>query len=174
MARTVNDHPFILQSDIFSSKKMTQKFSFSTVIEDAGGGGAYVTIPFEVENVFGKKRVKVKAWIDGELYRGSLVRMGGEAHILGIRKDIRDKIGKQLGDLVEVMLEEDTEPRVITIPPDVQGMLESHPDALEAFNGISYSHQKEYIRWIEGARHESTRHGRVVKLMEKINNARKG
>ena len=47
------------------------------VIEDAGTGGAYVTIPFDVEKTFGKKRVKVKALLGGEPYQGSLARMEG-------------------------------------------------------------------------------------------------
>jgi hypothetical protein len=40
---------------------------------------------------------------DGEPYRGSLVRMGADCHIVGIRKGIREKIGKGLGDLVSVV-----------------------------------------------------------------------
>ncbi len=36
--------------------------------------GAYVTVLFNVEAVFGKKRVKVKAVIEGIPYQGSLVR----------------------------------------------------------------------------------------------------
>lgn len=56
---------------------MTEKHSFRAVIEQADGGGAYVSIPFDVEKTFGKKRVPVKATIDGEPYRGSLVRRQG-------------------------------------------------------------------------------------------------
>ncbi|RPF42329.1 uncharacterized protein DUF1905 [Hydrogenoanaerobacterium saccharovorans] len=68
--------------------------------------GAYVEIPFDVKAVFGKGRVKVHATIDGEPYDGSLVRMGTPCHIIGIRKDIRAKIGKQAGDTVHVTVEE--------------------------------------------------------------------
>ena len=46
------------------------------------------------------------ATFDGETYDGSLVRMKTPCHILGIRKDIREKIGKQPGDTVHVTLEE--------------------------------------------------------------------
>lgn len=62
--------------------------------------GAYVEIPFDVKAEFGKGRVKVHATFDGEPYDGSIVRMGTPCHILGIRKDIRAKIGKQPGDMV--------------------------------------------------------------------------
>lgn len=68
--------------------------------------GAYVEIPFDVKAEFGKGRVPVSATFDGEPYNGSLVRMGTPCHILGIRKDIRAKIGKQPGDTVHVVLQE--------------------------------------------------------------------
>ena len=68
--------------------------------------GAYVEIPFDVKAFYGKGRVKVRATFDGEPYDGSLVRMKTPGHILGLRKDIRAKIGKQPGDTVTVTLEE--------------------------------------------------------------------
>jgi len=40
---------------------MSGKRTFRTVIENAGGGGAFVTVSFDVEKVFDKKRVKIKA-----------------------------------------------------------------------------------------------------------------
>ena len=61
--------------------------------------GAYVEIPFDVRAEFGRGRVPVHATFDG-----SLVRMKTPGHILGLRKDIRAKIGKQPGDQVEVCL----------------------------------------------------------------------
>jgi hypothetical protein len=68
--------------------------------------GAYVEIPFDVKEVFGKGRVPVHATFDGEPYDGSLVRMRTPCHIIGIRKEIRAKIGKQPGDTVRVVIKE--------------------------------------------------------------------
>ena len=56
--------------------------------------GAYVEIPFDVREEFGKGRVKVHATFDGVGYDGSLVRMGTPCHILGLRKDIRARSGR--------------------------------------------------------------------------------
>jgi hypothetical protein len=53
-----------------------------------------------------RERVPVTATFDGEHYDGSLVRMNTPGHILGIRKEIRAKIGKQPGDTVKVTLVE--------------------------------------------------------------------
>lgn len=67
---------------------------------------AYVEIPFDVKAAFGKARVAVHATFDGEPYDGQLVKMGTPCHLIGIRKDIRQKIGKQPGDTVAVTLTE--------------------------------------------------------------------
>ena len=84
-----------------------KKYEFDAVIQkEPDHGGAYVEIPFDVKAEFGKGRVPVHATFDGEPYDGSLVKMGTECHILGIRKDIRANIGKQPGDPVQVTLHE--------------------------------------------------------------------
>lgn len=68
--------------------------------------GAYIEFPYDVRTEFGKGRVKVHAEFDGAPYDGSLVRMKTPGHIIGLRKDIRQKIGKQPGDMVHVVLRE--------------------------------------------------------------------
>jgi hypothetical protein len=74
--------------------------------------GAYIQFPFDVKAEFGKGRVKVHANFDGVPYDGSLVNMGVKnpdgsvCYIIGLRKDIRLKIGKQAGDTVRVTITE--------------------------------------------------------------------
>ena len=147
---------------------MSIKQNFRGVIENAGSGGAYVRIPFDVEKIYGKKRVSVKVTINGEPYRGTLVRMGEPWHILIVLKEIRDKIGKTFGDEVEVILEEDTEPRVVEIPPDLRKALDNDPLAKTAYEKLSYTHQREYVRAILDAKHEETRRSRIVKTIEML------
>jgi len=147
---------------------MSSKQHFCASIEDAGGGGAYVTIPFDVEQVFGKKRLKVKATIDGEPYRGSLVRMGTPHHMLIILKEIRQKIGKTFGDEVTVEIEEDLEPRQVELPLDLQQAFKANPEARQVFDRLSYTHQKEYARWVSEARRLETRQRRIQQTMEML------
>ncbi|MGB4659855.1 MAG: DUF1905 domain-containing protein [Mobilitalea sp.] len=68
--------------------------------------GAYIEIPFDVKLEFGRGRVPVRATFDGESYDGSLVVMKTPCHIIGIRKEIRAKIGKQPGDIIKVTIQE--------------------------------------------------------------------
>ena len=142
-------------------KTLSQTHKFRAIIEDAGNGGAYVSIPFDVEAAFGKKRVKVVATIEGMPYRGSLVRMGTTCHILGIRKDIRKQICSGIGDEIEVTVVEDTEERMVVVPANLAAALEESTEAKANFDKLSYSHQKEYVNWIEEAKHAETRMTRI-------------
>jgi hypothetical protein len=82
-------------------------YTFDAIIKKVPDiDGAYVEIPFDVRQEFGKGRVKVHATFDGVKYDGSVVKMGTPCHIIGIRKDIRAEIGKQPGDFIKVTLKE--------------------------------------------------------------------
>ena len=153
---------------------MSQKYTFQATIVSAGGGGAFVRIPFDVEKAFGKKRVPVTASIDGQPYRGTLVRMGEPCHILGILKEIRIKTGKDIGDTVEIILEEDTQPRKVEIPPDLKQVFDQDPQARAVFEKLSYTHQKEHVRAILEAKHEETRRSRSLKTIEILKQKEKG
>ena len=86
---------------------MAQVYEFDAVIvKNPDMDAAYVEIPFDVRGAFGKGRVAVHATFDGVPYDGQLVRMGTPGHIIGIRKDIRARIGKQPGDTVHVSIGE--------------------------------------------------------------------
>ena len=152
---------------------MSQEYKFRAVIEDAGGGGAFVTIPFDVEQAFGKKRVKIRALIGGEPYRGTLVRMGGPCHLLPVLKEIREKTGKSFGDEIDIELEEDKEPRQVEIPQDMKNALVGNPKAQSFFEQLSYTHQKEYIQWIEEAKRQQTRQIRIARTVELLTQGKK-
>ena len=86
-------------------------YEYNTTIQKVPGhDGAYVIFPYDIRAEFGKGRIKVHATFDGEPYDGSIVNMGVKnpdgsiCYIIGIRKDIRAKIGKQPGDTVHVTI----------------------------------------------------------------------
>jgi len=94
------------------NKLNDKTYEYDAIIQPADKGGAYVIFPYDVRAEFGKGRVKVHAAFDGEPYDGSVVNMGVKnpdgsvCYILGIRKDIRAKIGKNIGDSVKVTIAE--------------------------------------------------------------------
>lgn len=82
-------------------------YEFDAVLRKVDGiDGAYIEFPWDVKEEFQKGRVYVHAAFDGVAYDGSLVRMKTVRHIIGVRKDIRAKIGKQPGDIVHVIIQE--------------------------------------------------------------------
>ena len=152
---------------------MTKKQTFTAPILNAGGGGAYVEVPFDVEAAFGSKKPRVKATFEGVPYRGLLARMGTEHHILIILKEIREKIGKTFGDEVNITVELDTEPRIIELPAELKKAFRAEKEAKAIFDKLSYTHQREYVRWINEAKKEETRQSRIVKTIEMLKQGKK-
>ena len=146
---------------------MSDKQTFATVLIkheklDATG----IEIPFDVETVFGAKRVAVKTVINGQEYRGSIVRMGGK-YMLGIPKVFREAAGINAGDHIVVTIEQDTTERVVDVPADLAAQLSIY-SLRDAFDALSYTHRKEHIRAIEEAKAPETRLRRVEKAVAMI------
>ena len=151
--------------------KSEKKFTFTAKIEQHPGmDAAYIIFPFDVKKVYGVKgQVKIKARFDNAIeYRGSLAKMGNPCHILGITKEIRYQLGKTFGDEIEVELEKDIEERVVAVPEDIMALMSTHPKARKFFESLSYTDQKEYIRWIESTQNPETRARRIGIFIEKL------
>jgi hypothetical protein len=144
---------------------------FTAILEkhEDGVDSAYISIPFDVEKVYGSKgQVKIKAWFDGHAYRGVLANMGTGCHIIGVRKDIRQAIGKKPGDKITVELEKDLEERVVELPEDLKKMFAKSAKAEAFFNTLSYTNRKEYAVWISSAKKMETREKRLSDTIQKL------
>lgn len=141
--------------------------TFTARIEAATPRGAYVTVPFDVEAVFGSKRPPVRATFDGVPYRGRLVRMGAPEHILIVRKAIRAEIGKEPGDTVAVTVALDDAPRTVEVPPDLAEAL-AGAGRRGAFDALAYTHRKEAVASINDAKRPATRARRIAATVERL------
>jgi Domain of unknown function (DUF1905)/Bacteriocin-protection, YdeI or OmpD-Associated len=145
-----------------------KRYKFTARIEEGDGGGAYVRFPFDVETEFGVKgRVPIRASINGIPYAGSLSNCGGRRHVLGILKSIRNQIGANIGDEIEIELWKDDTTRTIDVPAEFLQALRAN-GALAQFKNLSYTHRKEYCRWINEAKTERTRTRRVQNAVEQV------
>lgn len=148
---------------------------FEAKIQSGSGGGAWVDFPFDIKETYGRGNlVPFKAVFDDRVeYRGSLAKMGGDCAMVLLRKDIREQIGKQPGDTVQVRIEVDATPRTVKVPKDFQVALSKTPVAKEVFDKFAFTHKREYVRWIEEAKRPETRASRVEKSIEMIKNKQK-
>jgi len=143
-----------------------KKYKFKAKIEAEDGGGAYVLFPYGTEKEFATKgKVSVKATFDGVPYRGSLIRYGNPLHRLGMLKAIREQIGRGPGDTIEVVVWKDGEVRTVEVPAQFENLMKKE-GLLPVFEKLSYTHRKEYCRWITEAKKQETRLKRLEKAIE--------
>jgi uncharacterized protein YdeI (YjbR/CyaY-like superfamily) len=120
-----------------------------------------------VPEVFGTKgRVKVKCTINGFEFRTSIAPMGG-CYLIGLNKEVRDGAKVKAGDIVDVIIEKDDEPRIVVIPNDMLKVLGKNK-ITDKFKELSYTHQKEYVRWVEEAKKAETREKRIKETIKKL------
>lgn len=145
-----------------------KKYKFKAKIQAGDGGGAYVLFPYDTEKEFGTEgKVPVNATFNGVSYTGSLFKYGNPLHLLGMPKAIRQQIGKGPGDTVEVVVWKDEAPRTIEVPTQFE-ILMKREGLLPVFEKLSYTHRKEYCRWITDAKKEETRLRRLTKAVEML------
>jgi hypothetical protein len=115
----------------------------------------------------GAKRFPVVATVNGYSWRTTVVRMGGE-YLLGLSRAVRQEAGVEAGETVAVALELDTAPREVEVPVALAAALAQDPAARAAFEGLAYTHRKEYARWVEEAKKEETRARSVSRAVEML------
>lgn len=151
---------------------MAEKQIFKVVLETHEGMDATgITIPFDVEKVFGAKRVPVKVWVNGAEYRSTIMRMGGK-YMMPVPKVFRNAAGVKAGETIEVTMEKDLEKRTVEVPEDFAEALKK-ADLTDVFAKMSFTHQKEYVNSIKDAKKEETRLRRIEKNLQMIREKKK-
>ncbi len=110
-------------------------------------------------------RVPITGSINGFPIRTSAFPVAGRTHMILVNKDMQQGANVGAGDRVNVVIEVDTKPRTVKVPADVKKALARSPAAKAAFEKLSYTHRKEYVRWIEDAKKDETRARRIQKAV---------
>jgi hypothetical protein len=144
------------------------------VRRDEGSEVCAIDIPFDVEKTFGARgRVAVRGTLNGAPYRSSVFRMGGDCHFMVVNRKMREASGVTGGETVPVTMGRDTEERVITPPPDFARALKGNKDAAATWGKLSFTHRREHVESIEGAKKPETRQRRIEKSIELLAAGRK-
>jgi hypothetical protein len=117
------------------------------------------------------KRPPVRVTINGYTYRNTVAVMGGE-FMIGVSAEHRAGAGVKAGEVLDITLELDTEPREVTVPPDFKKALARDAAARKFFEGLSYSKKRGFVQSIEGAKTPETRERRIVKTIATLREGR--
>lgn len=145
------------------------------LLGQAGSEVAALQPPFDVVEVFERKgRVPVKGTINGFPFRSSLMNMG-EGHMMVVNAQLRAGAQCKAGDTVTVVMELDEGARTVQVPSYLKKIIIGDPKAKGFWTKLSFTHQKEYVREIEGAKRPETREKRIAAMMDALRkNQRKG
>jgi hypothetical protein len=144
---------------------MASKTFTTTIVRD--GSMCLIPLTFDPKLVFGKVRAPVKVTVNGYTYRSTIAAIGGPACI-PLRKSHREAAHLEGGETLEVRLDLDTEKREVKPPPDFLKALRAAPPAWDRWRELSFTHQREYVEAITGAKKPETRTRRIVEAVRMI------
>jgi hypothetical protein len=137
---------------------------FRTIVEPPEPMRGLEVPPEVVEALDAGARPPVTITVNGHTWRSRVAIMRGR-HLLGLSNANRTAAGVAIGDEVEVDLELDTEPRVVTEPADFARALDADPAARAAYDALTDSRKREHVRAIESAKKPETRLRRIEKAI---------
>ena len=148
---------------------MPKQFKFKTKLFGMEGmETAAFKPPFDVPTAFGRKgRVPIKGTINGFAFRSSLMNMG-KGHCTVVNKEMRAGAKCKAGDTISIVIELDEAKRAVDVPAWLKKIIHADAKAKAAWPKLSFTHQKEYVREIVGAKREETRDKRVAQMMRNL------
>ena len=144
-----------------------KKLRFHVKLEgEEGSTATWMNAPFDVQKTFGTKaRVPVRGTINGFPFRSSLMPMGG-CHGMAVNRTMREGAKAEAGDVVDVVLQRDSEEHSVEAPTELKKELARNKKAQERWGQLSFTHKKEMALSITGAKQEETKQRRLAKVMQ--------
>ena len=139
---------------------------FRSVIELGGKTATGIRVPDEVvEQLGGGRRPAVTVTVGNYSYRSTVAPMGG-VFLVPLSAEHRTAAGLAAGDEVEVDLELDVAPREVTVPAELLQALATDDGARQFYDSMSFTHRKEWARWVGETKRAETRTERAEKALE--------
>ena len=133
-------------------------------------GWTYIDIPATIAQQLNpdcKKSFRIKGKIDAvTLSPISILPMGDGNFILPLNLTLRQKIKKQVDEIVTVSLQ--FEQQEYQLNEDFVDCLNDEPKALKHFKTLTKSHQNYFSKWIETAKTNETKTKRITKAINAL------
>ncbi len=134
----------------------------------AGKTAAGVEVPAKVVDGLGStKRPLVKVTINGYTYRSAIAPMSG-VYMLGISEEVRTNAQVKAGDILDVDVVLDTQPRDVEVPPELAKALAKNAKAKKYFESLSYSGKYRLVAPIANGKTPETRERNLAKAMKEL------
>jgi Domain of unknown function (DUF1905)/Bacteriocin-protection, YdeI or OmpD-Associated len=141
---------------------------FRATLETNGRTATGIEVPSSVVDALGAgKRPPVRVTVHEHTYRTTIARMGGR-FLVPVSAEVRTAAGVAAGDELDVGIELDDAPRTVDLPADLAAALAGAPAAARAWETLSYTHQKEWVRSVEDAKRPQTRARRVAAAVDAL------
>ena len=143
---------------------------FKALAEGAGPNKAwcFIAVPFDAAKLWGTRgRIAVKGTINGFPYRTNIQPMNGR-HLLTFNKHLQAGAKARAGDMVSVVMERDSEERTVEIPPELARLFRKEKEAKTLWSKLAFTHRKEFVQWISGAKQDETTERRAAKAVAMI------
>jgi hypothetical protein len=143
---------------------------FEAVLGAGVGDRPAVVLPADVAAAMGgRARIPVAGTINGVAFRGSTMPLGDGRHCVGFRKDTRAEAGgAEMGDTVAIEIRRNHAPRTVDVPDDLAEALAAEPGLRDAFDAMSYTHRREWVEAVEGAKRPETRARRIAQAVAAV------
>lgn len=137
------------------------------LIEPMGPAGALILSDDQVSLLGGGKRADVVVRIGDREARLRLAVMGGQ-NVIGLSKANRALLGVDIGQRVDADVARDDVPRTVVVPDDLRAALASEPTLRTRFDRLPYTHQREFVEWVEEAKRPQTRQRRILGTLDRL------
>jgi len=140
---------------------------FKTKIVQTGNNTGIEVTEQLLGKLGGGKKPLVVVTVSGYSYRSAVGKMGNK-FMISLSAENRKNARVNGGDVVEIDLELDTEPRIVVIPPELQKAFDNNKTVKMNFERLSPSKKKAIVISISEAKTEETKSKRIEKALEQL------
>jgi uncharacterized protein YdeI (YjbR/CyaY-like superfamily) len=144
--------------------------SFKATLERMEGnlGWVILRIPFDVEKVWGARRVRVKGEINGFSFRSTLFPTSSGSHFLLVTKRMQAGAYARAGDTAQFRLEPDLEARKAVMPGELKRAFSQDRALQRWFDNMSFSMRRWICDEVARPKNVETRVRRAERIAEQL------